>query len=306
MNVPVRLAVFAGGVALVFGLATAAGNAVGPVHEGAPTGGAMDHGAPGDREGEAMDHGDTAGGAMTGDHAVPTVGGLAVAEDDLRLVVDEPVRPAGQQADFSFRILGADQQPVTDFDPEQGGVALHLIVVGRDLSGFQHLHPDMAADGTWSIPLTLGAPGAYRAFADVTVEGRPHTLGTDLFVPGDFVPQPLPAPSTEAVAGEYQVTLESASFAAGEESDLRFVVARDGAPVADLEPYLGARGHLVGLRQGDLAYLHLHPTAGVAGEDPGQITFAGAFPSAGSYRLFLQFAHEGAVHTAALTVEVPR
>lgn len=306
MSAPLRLTVFAGGLALVFGLATAVGNAVGPVHEVAPAGGAMNHGASGDRGAGGVNHGDTAGGAMTGDHAVPTVGGLAVADGDLRLVVDEAARPAAQQANFSFRILGADQQPVTNFDPEQGGVALHLIVVGRDLSGFQHLHPDMAADGTWSIPLTLDAPGAYRAFADVTVDGRPHTLGTDLFVPGDFAPERLPAPSTEAVVDGYQVTLDSPTLVADEELDLRFVISRDGAPVADLEPYLGARGHLVGLRQGDLAYLHLHPTAGPAGEDPGEITFAGTFPSAGSYRLFLQFAHEGMVHTAALTVEVPR
>lgn len=305
MNAPVRLGVFAGGLALVFGLATAAGNAVGPVHDGSTAAQTMEghDGGGGEADGETAGHG-AAGDGAAGAHGAPAVGGLAVAEGNLRLVVDEPVRPAGRTADFRFRILGADQQPVTDFDPEQGGVALHLIVVGRDLAGFQHLHPEMAPDGTWSTPLTLTAPGAYRAFADVTVEGRPHTLGTDLFVPGTFAPERLPAPATEAVVDGYRVRLDSPAAVAGEEAELRFTVSRDGASVTDLEPYLGARGHLVGLRQGDLAYLHLHPTD--EGAAAGEIAFAGTFPSAGTYRMFLQFAHEGTVQTAALTLEVSR
>ncbi|MEK8109242.1 hypothetical protein NKG94_40115 [Micromonospora sp. M12] len=37
---------------------------------------------------------------------------------------------------------------------------MHLIVVRRDLTGYQHLHPTMAKDGTWSVPLTLAQPGS--------------------------------------------------------------------------------------------------------------------------------------------------
>jgi hypothetical protein len=72
--------------------------------------------------------------------------------------------------------------------------------------------------------------------------------------------------------------------------------------VRGIQPYLGARGHLVALRQGDLAYLHAHPEEheGAAHAIP----FAAEFPSAGSYRLFLQFRVAGVVHTAAFTVAV--
>ena len=69
----------------------------------------------------------------------------------------------------------------------------------------------------------------------------------------------------------------------------------------DLEPYLGERGHLVALRKGDAAYLHVHPLdEGAAGEIPFRITF----PTAGRYRLFLQFKSEGSVHTVPFTVGV--
>src|SRR5829696_8378139 len=65
------------------------------------------------------------------------------------------------------------------------------------------------------------------------------------------------------------------------------------------EPYLGARGHLVALREGDLAYLHVHPSGN-------SVAFATGFPTAGRYRLYLQFKHDGRVHTAAFTCEVAR
>jgi hypothetical protein len=89
---------------------------------------------------------------------------------------------------------------------------------------------------------------------------------------------------------------------AGGEASLVFDVSRNGRAVRDLEPYLGALGHLVALREGDLAFLHVHPGT-EEGSGP-RIAFRAAFPSQGRYRLFLQFAHEGRVQTAAFTVEV--
>jgi hypothetical protein len=79
---------------------------------------------------------------------------------------------------------------------------------------------------------------------------------------------------------------------------LTFTVTRAGRPVTDLQPYLEARGHLVALRAGDLAYLHVHP---MESRERGRIAFAAHYPSAGRYRLFLQFKAAGRVHTAALT-----
>jgi hypothetical protein len=88
---------------------------------------------------------------------------------------------------------------------------------------------------------------------------------------------------------------------------LVFRITRKGQVVLDLEPYLGALGHLVVLREGDLAYLHVHPVdvSGTADSaSGGRITFHARFPSMGRYRLFLQLVHEGLVHTADFTSEV--
>lgn len=298
MSVPGRLAVFTLGLGVVLATATAAGRAVDPVHDQVADPMGEDHGA----DGGDHESGDAAHGSAM--QHPPSVGGLSVADGELRLEVDDPFLATETPRSLEFRIFDSNGEVVTDFDPEQGGVALHLVVVGRDLSGFQHLHPTMSADGTWSTPLALASPGAHRAFVDVTVDGRPHTLGVDLFAPGDFTPQPLPAPALTATVDGYEVRLTSPELVAGGEAELRFSVSRGGAAVTDLEPYLGARGHLVGLRQGDLAYLHLHPEAGAGAGDT--ISFRGSFPSPGAYRLFLQFQHEGVVRTAPVTVEVSR
>jgi hypothetical protein len=154
----------------------------------------------------------------------------------------------------------------------------------------------MDAAGTWTIPLRLTDPGTYRVFADFVVDGDKHTLATDLFVAGDFEPEALPEHDHEADAGEgYIVELEGEPVA-GEESTLEFVVRHDGRVLEDLPEYLGARGHLVALRDGDLAYLHVHA-------DEERLSFDAEFPTHGHYRLFLQFQHDGEVRTAAFTVD---
>lgn len=104
--------------------------------------------------------------------------------------------------------------------------------------------------------------------------------------------------------GGYEVTLDG-ELTPGEPADVTLRVTKDGEPVTDLQPYLGAYGHLVALRAGDLAYLHVHPNGepGDGGTKPGPaISFTATAPTPGTYRLFLDFQHEGTVRTAQFTV----
>ena len=181
---------------------------------------------------------------------------------------------------------------------------LHMIVVRRDLTGFQHLHPRMRGDGTWTTRLTLPEAGSYRLYADFVRDGEPVTLASDLRVDGDADLRPLPPPSTTATADGYDVRLAGGAAHAGEEAELRFEVTRDGEAV-EVEPYLGADGHLVVLREGDLAFLHVHPSEHAdAGGGDDAISFEATLPTAGRYRMFLQFRDAGRVHTAEFTEEV--
>ena len=102
-----------------------------------------------------------------------------------------------------------------------------------DLSGFQHLHPELDESGTWVTTAAFDEPGTYRLFADFAHEGRQLTLGADVTVAGDVTDRPLAEPADVATAGAYEVRKE----ADGER--LSFTVTRDGDEV-ETEPYLGA------------------------------------------------------------------
>ena len=250
---------------------------------------------------EAIDGGEMAGHEETsGASGQDPVRGLAVNEDGMTLELGRREFPLDRAAELRFQIMGSDGKPVRDFDVEHEK-QMHLILVRRDLTGFQHLHPTLGDDGTWSASARIPESGSYRVFADFMRDGKAETLAGDLAVDGQVDWQDLPAAANTADTGDgYEVRLQDEAASAGSETELRFTMLRDGKQVA-VEPYLGAGGHLVALREGDLAYLHVHPT-GHAGRDP--VAFMTEFPSEGRYRLFLQFKHDGQVHTAAFTREV--
>ena len=271
MNAVRRLAVYGAVLVGVFLVSSVAGAAVQPI-------------------GLSSAEPETHSGTMDAGDGLP---GLATTAGDLTLEAYSDTVAVGEPATYSFRVTDGDGV-VTDFDLEQTK-RMHLIVVRRDFVGFQHLHPDMSSDGTWSTDLTLDEPGVYRVYADFIVGGDKHTLGTDLFVGGAFDPVPLAPPSRTGDAAQgYTIELVG-DVLAGEESELEFVVRHDGQVVNDLNDYLGAKGHLVALRDGDLAYLHVHP-------EEGRLLFETEFPTAGGYRLYLQFDHAGTVRTGELTV----
>jgi hypothetical protein len=227
-----------------------------------------------------------------------------VSQDGYTLAPETTTITPGEATGFRFTVTGPDGRPVTGYQTLHDK-KLHFIVVSRDLSGFQHLHPELTGGGVWSVRLTLPAAGVYRAFADFAPEGGTGlTLGADLRAGGDYAPKKPPAPGRTATVDGYTVTL-AGDLVPGASSKLTLKVSKDGRPVTDLQPYLGAYGHLVALRAGDLAYLHVHPDG-----EPGdgetragpEITFYAEVPSRGEYRLFLDFRHNGEVRTAAFTV----
>lgn len=282
MRTAIRLVGFALGLATVFGAAYGTGRLVGAVP------GLTE---PAHRTVHPEPTGQPAGTAPAG--------GLLVSDRGYTL---DPVPAAA--GEFAFRVLGPDGRPVLGYDVTHDA-RMHLIVVRRDLTGYRHVHPAMDGDGTWRTTTPMTEPGSWRAFADFTPTGRePLTLGVDVDVPGHYRPRPLPPPASTAVVDGYTVRLDG-GLEPGRTSTVTMTVSRDGQPVTELEPYLGAYGHLVALRDGDLAYLHVHPED-VPGDGrtapKAAVTFSVEVPSAGTYRLYLDFRHAGAVRTAEFTV----
>lgn len=203
-------------------------------------------------------------------------------------------------------VRGPEGEPVTSYETAHGK-QLHLIVVRSDGSRYRHVHPVLdVGTGAWSLPWTWEAAGTYRVYADFTASDGPGvTLSRTVDVGGPFTPQPPAETRSTATVDGFDVSI-SGDLVAGAGSELTVEIARDGVPVTTLEPYLGAFGHLVALRDGDLAYLHVHahgdePEPGeVAGPE---VVFTAQAPTAGRYLLYLDFQVDGKVHTAPFVLD---
>lgn len=182
---------------------------------------------------------------------------------------------------------------------------LHLFVVRRDLSYFAHVHPEKAG-ANFEVPIDLEA-GAYVLIADfVPAAGAPQLVQHAIVTPG-YVGSPF------AVAPDVQVDLAdkivdgvriglSADAKAGKESVLRFTVrdASTGQPVKDLEPYLGASGHLLVVNADVTQAIHAHPEGLMTGGP--EVVFEPLLPDPVVYKLWVQFQRGGKVITAPFAI----
>jgi len=229
-------------------------------------------------------------------------------EDVARII--ERVRRQGDAAllEMSVELDGADGVPetlrVSSAEAEAAYASLDpALREALNLAADNIRAVAQAEMGVASVDVTLPQAGIWRAYADFEMEGEKVVLGRDLFVPGDFVPESLRAVGDSDSTNGYDVVLAGREFHAGEEATLSFRIDRGGQTVEPLDPYLGADGHLVAIREDDLAYLHVHPLESSAAAG---IAFAADFAEPGRYALFLQFKHEGSVQTARFTVAVAR
>ncbi|MFJ3705815.1 MULTISPECIES: hypothetical protein [unclassified Streptomyces] len=288
MNPAAKISAFVAALTASFGAAYGIGAAVGTD--------ARTTGSP-----ERAEHAESAAPHTDESREERPAGGLQITEGGYTLDLRTPRLEAGQRSELRFAVRDRAGDRVTEFRREHGK-ELHLILASRDLATYRHLHPTRAADGTWSTPVELPAAGDYRVFADFTPAGANTgdlTLGADLAVSGPYRAAKLPKPARTALVDGYTVSLNG-NLRPDVPERLTFTVRKGGRPVTDLQPYLGAYGHLVALRAGDLAHLHVHPE-GSTKPGPG-VSFTATAPGSATYRLFLDFKHDGTVRTAAFTV----
>ena len=304
MSTPVRVAAYVAALVAVFAAALGLGRVAGPLDIEPTAAAHPSAGAEGDAHGSAgadtgAEHEEAGHEAVAGEGnatASHVPGGLMVSADGYTLDLLDDRVPAGPRT-VSFVVTGPDGDPLTDYARTHGKL-LHLIAVRRDFAGYQHVHPVLSPGGAWTVDLHL-SPGMWRLFADfVPFDGEGLTLGTDLAVTGPASVAPAAAESRTSTVDGYTVDVRG-DLEAGASSPVRLRVQRDGEPVTDLQRYLGAHGHLVALREGDLAYLHVHPESGDAGPE---VPFLAEVPSAGRYRLFFDFKHDGVVRTASFVL----
>jgi uncharacterized membrane protein len=195
---------------------------------------------------------------------------------------------------------------------------LHLIIVNEDLSLFDHVHPERQPDGSFTIDYHFPRPDNYLLFADITPTGeRSQVFRLPLSTrPGPHIHvtyvTEMCQPGLAREVGPYhvQLILQPRRLVAQRHAHLAFRVSRDGKPVTDLAPYIGAMGHCVVISEDGRTYLHSHPEQlfAVSPADRGgpDVAFHTEFPRAGRYKVWGQFKHGEEIVVADFVVEVAR
>jgi hypothetical protein len=234
--------------------------------------------------------------------------GLATEYNGYGMASGMAMLPAGKITDYRFTITGPNGMPITNFAVQQTQ-RLHFYAIRSDLTGFQHVHPTLGRDGTWTATLAALRPGTWQLYASFVpntgpAKGQEFVLSRGVRVPGRAVATAVPAPSPSTTVDGYTVAVKG-KLMANTAAPLMVTITKDGRPVTNLQPYLDTYAHLTAFHEGDLAFAHLHPETAVHGDHGGPaLPFHAELSRAGNWRLFLQFQTSGVVHTAALTVHV--
>jgi hypothetical protein len=222
------------------------------------------------------------------------------------MVTTKPATPeAGDPASLELMIHDASGKMVSAFEETHEKLA-HLIIVRAGLDEFAHLHPNVTSDGRMKTEYTFPSGGDYRLFVDYKAAGKPQaTAQAVVKVKGDAPNAPALTPNVPGTisAEGLQVDVSAQPSGSGTERTMRFTLKdEEGQPVTDLEPYLGAMGHLVVLSADGREYVHAHPRA--ASDSPGVVEFDVHFPAAGMYKAWGQFQRQSKVVTVPAVLEV--
>ncbi|MDQ3467598.1 MAG: HAD-IC family P-type ATPase, partial [Chloroflexota bacterium] len=253
----------------------------------------------------------------------------AVAPEDAGLRVDWASEPAtaaaGQPVTLAYRVVDETSGETISELPLDHERPMHLILVSRDLRQFQHIHPELQADGAYQVTTTLPVDGTYRLYDEFghdgqtvldrreLVAGSPSTTSASLTP--DLAPKNVNGTTVSIAAPEV--------IRAGEATILTFSLSRDGRPVTNLEPYLGAAAHAAIVSEDTSAFAHTHGEAVATaqssdseGHDNGEeahgvpaafgpeVTVDHTFTEPGRYKIWVQFSQSGEVLTAPFVVVV--
>ena len=234
----------------------------------------------------------------------------------------EPAQPApGQAVTLRYRISdAASGQPITNL-PIDHERPMHLILTSMDLTQFQHIHPTLAADGSYTVTTTLPQAGTYSLASEFLHNGQTVLDQEQLTVGAASVPGTPPAPDlTPKTAGGVTVALAKPQIIkAGATMPLNVLVTQDGAAVADLQPYLGAAAHVAIVRSGGGDFQHTHAEgsdthshdgatadhehSALTGPFGPSLAFNATFPLPGTYKIWVQINRGGEVITTAFVVQ---
>ncbi|MFD2330126.1 hypothetical protein ACFSR7_12815 [Cohnella sp. GCM10020058] len=253
----------------------------------------------GEKGAEEMDHGSGHGGH--GSNAKPTAENLQAS-----FAFPAGAAKANEETELTIQVKDKDGNPVNQYDVNHEKW-LHLIIVNHDLSFFSHIHPEFKGDGTFTVNTSFPAGGEYKVFADfIPTGGANTTLSEWVKVEGEEGTHTAIVADANLVKEVDGKKIELSMSAAKPKEDVTLIFnirdAKTKKGINDLQPYLGAVGHVVILSEDAKQYLHVHPIDEKA-TGP-EAKFATSFPQSGTFKIWGQFQHNGEVFTVPFVVNV--
>jgi hypothetical protein len=224
------------------------------------------------------------------------------------LTVDRPIN-ANQPTTLKLNVSDRDGKAITNFDVFQEKL-MHLIVVSDDLQFFNHLHPELQKDGSFTVKTSFPQGGKFTLFSDYKPKGRSEQISiikTEV-VGKKTIDKNINLDKTKIVDNtQASLSFKPQNLETGKEAHLIFNLKdiTTNKPPEDLQPYLGELGHLVILKQSSPLtkedYIHAHA---MKNTPAGEIHFMAKFPRSGKYKMWGQFNRDGKIIIADFWVEV--
>jgi hypothetical protein len=229
-------------------------------------------------------------------------------------IVSQPRRPrAGEPAEVQIRVRRREPEgTVTGFQVVHEKL-MHVLIVRDDLTHFAHEHPDISPDGIFRLRYAFPTGGDYHIFVDTT----PRGAGTQVMMgkvsvqgsrtnPFDVRSAPAASRSLVKKVEGVEIELRPGQLPARKTTGVTFHLrdAATGQALTDLQPYLGAMGHLILIHQDGVTFVHSHPDERLpeVGRN-GTVPFLVRFPKSGLYRGWSQFQRNGNILTSDFIVE---
>jgi hypothetical protein len=203
---------------------------------------------------------------------------------------------AGRPVRLRFQVLDPKtRQPSTTPLEEIHEKLLHLFVLDASLGFFAHEHPELQPDGSFLYEMTFPHAGHYRLACDFYPRGAtPQMVSRSLIVGGGATPAGrAPLSPAELI----RLETDPAEPLPGSKTLLHFHLA----PSIQLEPYLGALGHLLVASPDLIDLVHTHP---FLRWPDGRLQFNVIFARPGLHRVWVQVQDAAVVRTVAFDVLV--
>lgn len=191
---------------------------------------------------------------------------------------------------------------------------IHVLMADQTLTDYQHLHPtaDPSDPETFTYTVTPRQSGAYRVWVDITLNNGTQEIMSS-YIRGNARTEGLIDRTLVmfATVSDMTATLSfnPASLVMGETSTGQIdLTDPKGNPLTDLEPIMGAFGHIVAINEDRKTLAHVHPL----GDEPKKQEQRGTSPitfhlepnAAGITKIFLQVRRGGTDYTFPFSINI--